>query len=76
MDRIAAEARDIETILARPDKQVLEDRHTVKSLKYSIIVIAEAMARTLQHILAKRHNTVIEGYMDAFSKSREQHVLS
>jgi uncharacterized protein YutE (UPF0331/DUF86 family) len=76
MDRIAAEARDVETVLARPDKQILEDRHALKSLKYSIIVIAEAMAGTLQHILAKRHNKVIEGYMDAFRKSREQHVLS
>ena len=45
-------------------------------LKYSTIVIAQAIAATLQHILAKRHNAVVEGYMDVFTKAREFRILS
>ncbi len=76
VDRIAAETTDLENVLARPDKEILQDLHVLKSLKYSTIIIAEAIASTLQHILAKRHNAVVDGYMDVFRKSREHGVLS
>ena len=32
-------------------------------------MIAEAIASALQHILAKKYNTVVDGYMDVFTKS-------
>ena len=53
LQQIATEVTDLEEILALPDGQLVSDRVKLKSLKYSIIVIAEAMTGALQHILAK-----------------------
>ena len=57
LDEIAAESIDIEKTFGRKSKKsedlVQQDPHILKSLKYSTIVIAEAIASTLQHILAK-----------------------
>lgn len=69
LDEIAAETLDVKSILEKTDNEILKDKHILKSLKYSTIVIAEAIASALQHILAKRHNTVVDGYMDVFNKS-------
>ena len=68
LDEIAAETIDIEKIISQKN-DLLQDPHILKSLKYSTIVIAEAIASTLQHILAKKYNIVIAGYMAAFSES-------
>jgi uncharacterized protein YutE (UPF0331/DUF86 family) len=76
LDEIASESMDLEMLLARPDDEILPDQHLMKSLKYSTIVIAEAIAASLQHILAKRHNAVVEGYMEVFKKTREFSILS
>ncbi|MDZ7696911.1 MAG: hypothetical protein U5R49_08335 [Deltaproteobacteria bacterium] len=61
LDEIVSETMDLEMLLARPDDEILPDQHLMKSLKYSTIVIAEAIAASLQHILAKRHNAGISG---------------
>lgn len=78
LDEIAAETIDIEkTIDQKGIKDgLMQDPHVIKSLKYSTIVIAEAIASTLQHILAKKYNVVIDGYMAVFSKSRDNKVIS
>ena len=79
LDEIATEAIDIEEILqtrSKTTKSLALDPHVLKSLKYSTIVIAEAIASTLQHILAKKYNIVIDGYMAVFSKSKENKVIS
>ena len=47
LGEIAAETIDIENILKKPDAEILKDQHLLKSLKYSTIVIAEAIASTL-----------------------------
>ena len=74
LDEIAAETIDIEKIISQKN-DLLQDPHILKSLKYSSIVIAEAIASTLQHILAKKYNIVIAGYMAAFSESKEHKVI-
>ncbi len=74
LDEIAAETIDIEIIIGQKGKKkdgLVQDPHILKSFKYSTIVIAEAIASTLQHILAKKYNVVIDGYMAVFSKSKE-----
>ncbi len=76
LDDIASETADMETLLDRPDEEILPDRHLLKSLKYSTIVVAEAIAAALQHILAKNHNVVVDGYMEVFRKAREKQLLS
>ena len=62
LQQIATEVTDLEEILALPDGQLVSDRVKLKSLKYSIIVIAEAMTGALQHILAKKHSAAVDGY--------------
>ena len=69
LDEIAAETLDVKKILEKANDEILKDKHFLKSLKYSTIVIAEAIASALQHILAKKHNTVVDRYMDVFTKS-------
>jgi uncharacterized protein YutE (UPF0331/DUF86 family) len=79
LDEIAAETIDIEKIIGQQGKKkggLAQDPHILKSLKYSTIVIAEAIASTLQHILAKKYNVVIDGYMAVFSKSKYNKVIS
>lgn len=79
LDEIAAETIDVEGLfkLERQKKiSIAGDQTVLKSLKYSTIVIAEAIASVLQHILAKKHNTVIDGYTSVFTKSREKQIIS
>jgi uncharacterized protein YutE (UPF0331/DUF86 family) len=79
LDEIAAETIDIEKTIDQRGKKrdgLVQDPHILKSLKYSTIVIAEAIASTLQHILAKKYNVVIDGYMAVFSKSKDNKVIS
>jgi uncharacterized protein YutE (UPF0331/DUF86 family) len=76
LHEIATEVSDLEKVLKAGDREILSDRILLKSLKYSVIVIAEAVAGALQHILAKSHNVSIEGYADALSKSGQFGVIS
>ena len=66
LDEVAAETIDIENTIGQKGKKKLgfvHDPHVLKSLKYSTIVIAEAIASTLQHILAK--NTTFAAFPQA-----------
>lgn len=74
--QIAEEAADIAEVLKQPDEEILRSSRQIKSCKYSVIVISEAMANTLQHILAKRYKTAIDGYTEAFMKARLLGVIS
>ena len=47
LNDIASEVDDTNSILSRPDEQILGDRHLLKSLKYSVVVIAEAISGVL-----------------------------
>ncbi len=79
LDEIATEAIDVEGLLKQEGQKHIDNvgnPTVLKSLKYSTIVIAEAVASVLQHILAKKHNTVIDGYTSVFTKSKEHKVIS
>ena len=79
LDEIAAETIDVEGLLHQEPRKPIDivgNPTVLKSLKYSTIVIAEAIASVLQHILAKKHNTVIDGYTSVFTKSKEHKVIS
>lgn len=76
LDEIVSETLDLEAVLMRSDDEILKDRHVVKSFKYSVIVIAEAMASALQHILAKQYNVAVDGYTQVFVKTKENRILS
>lgn len=76
LDQIRGESEDIESTLFLPDSEILAQPHYLKSLKYSIIIIAEAMGSTFQHILAKRFNCSISGFSDAFNKAKQNSIIS
>lgn len=76
LHQIASELTDLENVLESDNKEILADRNLMKSLKYSVIVIAEAVAGVLQHILAKQYNISIEGYTDVLVKSSQNKVVS
>ena len=79
LDEIAAETIDVEGLLQQQRQHQIDivgNPTVLKSLKYSTIVIAEAIASILQHILAKKHNIVIDGYTSVFTKSSERQVIS
>lgn len=75
LQQIVTEVADLEKILVLPDGQIASDKAKLKSLKYSVIVIAEAMTGTLQHILAKKHSVAVDGYSDALMKSVQHKVV-
>jgi len=62
-------------ILSLNDDQILKDSVKLNALKYSIIVCAEVIGNTLQHILAKKYKTAIDGYQSLIAKSREKGIL-
>ena len=76
LNDITTEVYDVKSILNEPDEQVLQDRHLIKSLKYSTIVIAEAIGSLFQHILAKKHSVAVRGYTEAFVKAKEYRIVS
>jgi uncharacterized protein YutE (UPF0331/DUF86 family) len=76
LGEIATETIDVNKVLEMSNAEIVKDPHVLKSLKYSTIVIAEAVASTLQHILAKKHNVVVGGYMDVFVKSVSYSLLT
>jgi uncharacterized protein YutE (UPF0331/DUF86 family) len=75
LQQIVTEVVDLEKFLVLPDGQIVSDKAKLKSLKYSVIVIAEAMTGALQHILAKKHSVAVDGYSDALMKSVQHNVV-
>lgn len=52
--RIRENTEDIRSLVTQyEDDQILKDPYLLKALKYCLIEIAEAMADTLQHLLAR-----------------------
>lgn len=76
LNRISSEIEVINSILSNNDKEILDSKFLLRSLKYSVVVVAEAIANTLQHILAKKYNVSISGYKEVLTKSRENQVIS
>ncbi len=76
LDQITAECADLCDILSHSDEEILSSDHLIKSCKYSIIVISEAMANALQHLLAKKYKIPISGYTEVLVKAGQQKILS
>src|SRR3990172_9944904 len=58
------------------DDALFQDPYIIKAVKYILIEIAEAMANTLQHILAKSLGQPVSGYMDTLLKAKENGILT
>jgi uncharacterized protein YutE (UPF0331/DUF86 family) len=68
---------ELESLLKEhPNQEILKSSILVKAIKYSLIEIAEAVANTLQHILARGMGRPAAGYMDTLVKARDGEVIS
>lgn len=52
------------------------DQVKVRAMKYTLVVIVEAICNLFRHILAKRFHEVVEEYMETVIKVRDKGVLS
>jgi uncharacterized protein YutE (UPF0331/DUF86 family) len=57
------------------DAALLNDPWKVKGLKYTLVEIAEAMANTLQHILAKNMGEPVTGYVETILRAGDKGIL-
>ena len=74
---IKARHYEIEELLrGNSDPEILEKPWVLKGLKYTLIEIAEAMANTLQHILAKERGEPLAGYVETILRAGETGILS
>jgi uncharacterized protein YutE (UPF0331/DUF86 family) len=48
----------------------------LKAAKYILIELAEAMANTLQHVLAKQKGIAVSGYIDTIVKGNKEGIIS
>ncbi|NUO09523.1 MAG: DUF86 domain-containing protein [Candidatus Brocadia sp.] len=74
---ILSNTRDIESLLKEyGDDEIIRNKHLLKSLKYSLLEISEAMSLVLQHILAKQYGIPVKGYIDTIKKAAEHNIVS
>lgn len=70
-------AIELESLLKEyADEAILKNSIVLKAIKYSLIEIAEGMANTLQHILAKGMGRPVTGYIDTLVKAKEAGIIS
>jgi uncharacterized protein YutE (UPF0331/DUF86 family) len=77
LSEIKARHREIEELLLKhSNAEILGEPWVLKGLKYTLIEIAEAMANTLQHILAKDMGEPVVGYVETIIRAGETSILS
>lgn len=76
LSEIKARHREIEALLLKnSDVEILKEPWVLKGLKYTLIEIAEAMANTLQHILAKDMGEPVVGYIETIIRAGQTSIL-
>jgi len=77
LDQISHEIDSLNNIIQHnDDEQLLRSPLHIRSIKYSLIVITEAMSNTLQHILAKDYKISVSGYKEVFVKAKDNQIIS
>jgi uncharacterized protein YutE (UPF0331/DUF86 family) len=74
---IKSSAVEIEnTVNNYSDEVILQTPFIMKAIKYTLIEIAETMANTLQHILAKGIGKPVSGYMDTLITANKNGIIT
>lgn len=74
---ILSNVRDIENVLnEHVSDDIINNRHILKSIKYSLVEISEAMSLVLQHILAKQYGVPVKGYVDTIRKASDFGIIT
>ncbi len=62
--------------LAQFFKESLDDKRTIKAIRYNLIEIIEAQANILQHILAKDKGLPSSGYIEVIELAKKEGIIS
>ncbi|MBS1258702.1 MAG: hypothetical protein MAG551_01764 [Candidatus Scalindua arabica] len=74
---ISSNTKDIEALFNVYDEEgIIKEKHLLKSLKYSLVEISEAMSLVLQHILAKHYSIPAKGYVDTIKQAGNVGIVS
>jgi uncharacterized protein YutE (UPF0331/DUF86 family) len=77
--RFRAEVEDARQVLSEMTSgeanEFLRDPLKIRAMKYTLIVMVEAICNLCRHVLAKRAHTVVEEYMEAILKMQEKGFL-
>ena len=75
-----AEIKEAQNILAEiilaDINDFIRDSIKIRAMKYTLIVLVEAICNLCRHILAKKAHIVVEEYMEAILKMQEKGFLS
>ena len=73
---IQANTEDLNSILNEfTDEKLIENKRLLKSIKFSLVEIAETISLIIQHILAKKYLTPVKGYIDTINKAYEKGII-
>lgn len=71
---IQANTEDLNSILNEfTDEKLIENKRLLKSIKFSLMEIAEAISLIIQHILAKKYLTPVK--IDTINKAYEKGII-
>ncbi len=74
---IKKEAEDLKDFIEeKNESEILSDNKILKSIKYTLIQLAEAISLVLQHILAKKYGEPVKGYIDTIKRAYEKGIIS
>jgi len=76
LETLRREMDTVQQALEMPDETIQAMPLALRGLKYSMIVIAEVIAETCQHILAKQHKTSVSGFSETLAKAAARGVFS
>jgi uncharacterized protein YutE (UPF0331/DUF86 family) len=78
--RYQAEIREAQSVLTQivsdSVDEYIRDSMKIRAMKYTLIILVEAICNLCRHILAKKAHTVVEEYMETILKMEEKGVLS
>jgi len=76
LDTLLREMDALQQALTFSDEKIQTMPLVLRGVKYSLIVIAEVIAETCQHLLAKEHKTAVSGFSEALAKAASFGILS
>jgi uncharacterized protein YutE (UPF0331/DUF86 family) len=80
MMQYKAEIKEAQNVLAEiisvDINDFIRDSIKIRAMKYTLIVLVEAICNLCRHILAKKAHVVVEEYMEAILKMEERGFLS
>jgi uncharacterized protein YutE (UPF0331/DUF86 family) len=75
LESIYQEMKTIRGALQLPDDEIVASPLTLRGVKYSVVVIAEAIAGICQHILAKEHRIAVSGFGEALAQASAEGII-